>query len=133
MVKMHPDNPSGITNGPEKQVYDWIQSTFPDGCEVFHGIRWNDGIHDRESDFLVFHPGGFIILLEVKGGYEWIRENGKWRYEGGKIPLKDPDIQFIENKNHCSLYFPENMKKTNSVWLEGSYFRNGSREFKFQI
>ena len=122
MVKMHPDNPTGITNGPERQVYDWIQSTFPDGCETFYGIRWNDGIHDRESDFLVFHPDGFIILLEVKGGYEWIRENGKWRYEGGKIPLKDPDLQFIENKKSLLSVFQKKHDKKEFCLVGGLVF-----------
>ena len=107
MARMHPDNTSTLVNESEKIVYEWIKTYFPDECEVYCGMRWKD-ISDRESDFLIFHPGAFIILLEVKGGDEWIRSDGKWGFINGGIPYVDPDKQFIENSHSLLNKFKEN-------------------------
>ena len=95
---MYPENSSVITNDSEKTVYEWIKTYFPGNCEAYYGIRWKDR-SDMESDFLIFHPGGFIILLEVKGGDNWIKRDGKWQYLDGEKPKTDPDNQFLNNKH----------------------------------
>ena len=98
MARMHPDAPSSLVNDSERIVYEWIKAYFPDSCEAYCGMRWKDNT-DMESDFLIFHPEGFIILLEVKGGDGWARENGKWKFMDGGKPNTDPDDQYMKNSH----------------------------------
>lgn len=123
MVKMHPQNPAYITNPAERKVFEWIRSTFPDGCEAFCNIRWKDGNYDKEADFVVFHPNGIIILLEVKGTEKWKRQNNKWLYADGSTPSTNPDDQVIGNKNSIKeAYYREHYSNSTFSIVGGLVF-----------
>jgi hypothetical protein len=69
--------------GAEVDVYEALERSLPNSYKVFYSFSWvsrkRDGrAWDGESDFVIAHPNG-ILLLEVKGGaIDRDPRTGKW-------------------------------------------------------
>ena len=56
----------------ELDVLYRLQSSLPDGYEIFHSVSWHTLHNDRdkhgEIDIVVLSPIGNVLLVEVKAG-----------------------------------------------------------------
>ncbi len=79
MAKMVPASlPSEVLSNPGKQaeisVYEALKDQLDDSFTVFYSLEWNGSVsanlpvQDGEADFVVCHPEGGFLVLEVKGG-----------------------------------------------------------------
>ena len=93
--KMNPSRLPRYTASPvEPEVFDALKRALPDGWVAWHSLRFTYGPNQlfREIDFLVLVPQHGLIVIEVKGGHDWRREDGHWyrgkRYVGKTGPLE---------------------------------------------
>jgi hypothetical protein len=74
MARMYPNRLDPNTKSPaERVLYEAFQDQLDNSYAVFHGVNWQsptpDGRRrDGETDFVIAHPNGGILVLEAKGG-----------------------------------------------------------------
>jgi len=73
----------------EPAVFEALARSLPDGWTGWHSLRFVHGRKRlfREIDFLLLVPNRGLLVVEVKGGADWRREDGHW-YRGGR-PVED--------------------------------------------
>lgn len=103
-------DPREITNAGERDVAMALAAGLPDDCIIYHSYPWlrsdrNDRtrkvtLREGEADFVIIHPKGGILVLEVKGGeIRYDHKTRKWcRHESSRIvEIKDPFEQARKN------------------------------------
>ncbi|NOX61055.1 MAG: ATP-binding domain-containing protein [Chloroflexi bacterium] len=110
MARIYPERlPEYVQRDPlrsaERKVYHAL-ADLPSAYTVFYGVAWldraSDGARDGEADFVIVHPDGGVLVLEVKGGgigfdastAQWVSVD---RYGHGHI-IKNPVQQATESK-----------------------------------
>jgi len=104
-------SPADILNAGEREVAKALVEQLPDDCIVYHSYPWlranrdhKEGkatLREGETDFVIVHPRGGLLILEVKGGD--VRSDGqKWYRKQGrrKISIKNPFNQARTNLHY---------------------------------
>src|SRR3954463_14925604 len=98
---MIPQELDAATPSGERKLFERLRDEASDDLVAFHSVAWlvpgDDGRpRQGEADFILAHPGGGALVLEVKGGsvrYDGAR--GTWfsTGRGGEKRIKDPAAQ----------------------------------------
>jgi hypothetical protein len=91
----YPANPPERSPSSELRVRDALRG-LDDRWRIFHQVVWqsrrNGREADGEADFVLLHPSGGLLVLEVKGGRVGI-EDGDW-YSIDRFDERRPDLRF---------------------------------------
>ncbi len=103
-------------------------SSLNDDWVIVYSLRWT-GLRglgkgrpgEGEADFVLIHPTNGLLVAEVKGGKEIIRdENGKWftipHNSTTKQIIKDPFTQATDSKKEFSRYLESKKINTEFNW-----------------
>jgi hypothetical protein len=108
----------------ERRVYDALREGLGQEFSVFYGVAWlgalGAGARDGEVDFVIAHPEGGILLLEVKGGaISRDGTTGRWTsvdHAGYPHPIQDPFAQVRTSKHALLEKFKEH-PTLRHVWI----------------
>lgn len=108
MARMIPASIAAETkSSAERLLYERFRQSLGDDYAVFHRVAWQgvtaDGRpRDGEADFVIAHPQGGILVVEVKGGaIAWNPQTGEWTStsRSGRVSrIHDPFAQARESK-----------------------------------
>lgn len=108
MAIMIPDVPADqIAHGSEREVYVQLRDQLSDDYRVVHSLPWlrpdrgdaDKPLREGEADFVVFHPGYGLLVLEVKGGEEMYAKGHQWyrKIPSGERKITNPFEQARRN------------------------------------
>jgi len=73
-----PEFPERDFRKGEQAVWEALALQLPGDAAVFYSLRFPEGNHEREIDFVVAWPGVGLGVLEVKGGTVSRDDDGRW-------------------------------------------------------
>ena len=111
MALMFPEElPLEVVDNPllkaERKVYQALKDQLSDDFHAFHSVSYlsieeSGKESDGECDFIIAHPVGGLLFLEVKGGEIRLDENDQWYSLSGvgvEYKIKNPIKQAKRNK-----------------------------------
>ncbi|HET8602240.1 MAG TPA: NERD domain-containing protein [Segeticoccus sp.] len=97
-----PAEPTFVTNS-EREVWEELVRTLPDGAIVLANVRLTDERKDHEADLVVVIPGAGVVV-EVKGGSVFV-EGDTWRQRrSGDVVTIHPVDQARDSKYALRFY-----------------------------
>lgn len=99
--RIHPSRLPRYTASPvEPAVYEALRDTLPKGYVAWHALRFTYGPHKlfRELDFVILAPERGLLLIEVKGGEDWRREDGHW-FRGRRLVRDEGPLEQVLGSN----------------------------------
>lgn len=69
-ARTHPDDPKFVTQS-EREVWELLRATLPDGSVLLANVRIIDEAKDHEADMVALIPDRGVVVIEVKGGSVW--------------------------------------------------------------
>ncbi len=85
-----PQPPPGTSRG-EVTAFRALEA-LPTDWTVFHSVVWFNEQREGEGDFIVVHPAGGLLFVEVKGRCS-VDASGQWTRYRSNVVVKDPWTQ----------------------------------------